>query len=172
MPTSVWVTIALIIPLTINVQGGNDHWLLEAVQIFIKQEKWRRSSGWHPWCFYVATWEREKKKKGDPGIKIKIRFCSHMGWRKLLSHYRTNKYHQLPDTKGKRKTTGKLASWESSSQLPRIILGLQLLVSAKFKELAVLKVYLKNATREFKHWPCKEKFHGEESEFPGYQGFG
>lgn len=60
---------------------------------------------------------------------------------------------------------------DSSSQLPRIILGLQLPVSTKFKELAVLKVYSKNVTREFKFWPCKEKFHGDESKFPGYQGF-
>jgi len=29
----------------------------------------------------------------------------------MLPHYGMNKYHQLPDTKGKRKTTGKLASW-------------------------------------------------------------
>lgn len=46
-----------------------------------------------------------------------------------------------PTQKGRGKQQENLPAGESSSQLPRIILGLQLLVSAKFKELAILKVY-------------------------------
>lgn len=67
---------------------------------------------------FLSSYMR-KEKKSDPEIKIKVRLCSNMGWRKLLSHYRTNKYHQLPDTKGKRKTTGKLASRGKRSSIAK-----------------------------------------------------
>lgn len=73
--------------------------------------------------------------------------------------------------KGRGKQQENLPAGESSSQLPKIILGLQLLAPAMFKELAVLKVYSKNVTREFKYWPCKEKFHGEESNFQDTRDF-